>query len=48
MTGTNWKSRTLGGSVVQVDRVEYYINQIDQILGILMEPLRPSVALTAG
>lgn len=37
-TGTNWKFLTLTGKTVSVDRVEYFINQPDKILGILMEP----------
>ncbi len=47
-TGTNWKFITLGDSpaetlrerLVNIDADEYYINQIDQILAILLHPLR--------
>lgn len=39
-TGTNWKFLTLADKTVAVDRVEYYINQIDKILGILMTPFQ--------
>lgn len=44
-TGTNWKFLTLTGKTVAIDRVEYFINQIDKILGILMEPFDPSLAV---
>ena len=37
-TGTNWKFLTLTGKTVAIDRIEYFINQIDKILGILMAP----------
>jgi hypothetical protein len=39
-TGTNWKFLTLAGKIVAIDRVEYYINQIDKILGILTDPFQ--------
>lgn len=40
----------IGGAdgTVSVDRVEYYINQIDKILGILMNPFQPSFATILG
>ena len=47
-TGTNWKFLTLADAIVSVDRVEYYINQIDKILGILMNPFQPSLAAISG
>ncbi len=43
-TGTNWKFLTLGNGTVAIDRVEYFINQIDQILGILMSPFQSQLA----
>lgn len=43
-SGTNWKFLKLQGQTVYVDSLEYYINQIDQILGILMRPFQPLVA----
>jgi hypothetical protein len=46
-TGTNWKFITLSGAQVAIDVDEYYINQIDKILAILMQPLRPEPALVA-
>ena len=39
-TGTNWKFLTLIENIVTIDVVEYYINQIDQILGILIQPFQ--------
>ncbi|MGF1568874.1 MAG: hypothetical protein ACFCVD_12515 [Nodosilinea sp.] len=44
-TGTNWKFMTLSGRLASIDLDEYYINQIDKILGILLYPLRPQPAL---
>ena len=41
-TGTNWKFLMLVDNIVSIDVVEYYINQIDQILGILMQPFQTS------
>lgn len=43
-TGTNWKFLTLLDATVVIDRVEYFINQIDKILGILREPFHPQLA----
>ncbi|BAZ16628.1 hypothetical protein NIES4071_85060 [Calothrix sp. NIES-4071] len=39
-TGTNWKFLTLEGNLVKIDLTEYFINQIDKILGILAEPFK--------
>lgn len=44
-TGTNWKFLTLSEKTVSVDQVEYFINQLDKILGILTEPFQPSPAV---
>jgi hypothetical protein len=33
-TGTNWRFLTLSQQQAQIDRREYFINEIDQILGI--------------
>jgi hypothetical protein len=38
-TGTNWKFMTLCDRTVNIDLDEYYINQIDLILAILLQPL---------
>lgn len=43
-TGTNWKFLTLRGNTVSIDSIEYYINQIDKILEILLQPFQPSLA----
>lgn len=34
-TGTNWKFLKLSGQVIEIDLIEYYINNIGKILGIL-------------
>ena len=42
-TGTNWKFLTIIENTVAIDPVEYYINQIDQILAILIQPFQSSL-----
>ena len=39
-SGTNWRFIKLERNLVQIDVVEYYISEVDKILGILLEPLR--------
>lgn len=39
-TGTLWKFLTLSGEILKIDRTEYFIGQLEQILGILAEPFR--------
>ena len=39
-TGTNWKFLTLEGKIVCIDSREYYVKEIDKILGIIMQPFR--------
>lgn len=39
-TGTNWKFLTLEGNKVFIDSIEYYIKEVDKILGILLKPLQ--------
>lgn len=41
--GTNWKFLLLSGSSLKIDTVEYYINQIAKILGILLQPFQDSL-----
>lgn len=38
-TGTTWKFLTLKNQLLSIDKFEYYINQIDKILGILLQPI---------
>lgn len=38
-TGTTWKFMTLKGNTVLIDSIEYYIKEVDKILGILLKPL---------
>jgi hypothetical protein len=40
-TGTNWKFLILEGTTVYIDELEYYIKEIDKILGILLQPFQP-------
>ncbi|WP_320073099.1 hypothetical protein [Nostoc sp. MG11] len=42
-TGTNWKFLKLIGQVVEIDLSEYYISDIDKILGILSNILTEEV-----
>jgi hypothetical protein len=42
-SGTNWRFLTLRGSSVHIDSNEYFINQIDQILGILLLPFQEAL-----
>lgn len=39
-TGTIWKFITLKDNIVSIDSREYYINQIDQILAIMLLPIK--------
>lgn len=39
-TGTNWKFLTLEGNTVFIDSIEYYIKEIEKILGIFLKPLQ--------
>lgn len=37
-TGTNWKFLFIEGTTVYIDSIEYYIKEVDKILGILLQP----------
>ncbi|MGD1701845.1 hypothetical protein [Dapis sp. BLCC M229] len=37
-TGTNWKFLTLEEKIVRIDALEYYVKEIDKILGIILQP----------
>lgn len=39
-TGTAWRFLTLTETKVCIDKVEYYINQVDKILGIILNSIR--------
>jgi hypothetical protein len=39
-SGTNWKFLFIEGTTVYIDSVEYYIKEVDNILGILMQPFQ--------
>jgi hypothetical protein len=42
-SGTNWRFLTLQDQIVYIDSAEYFINQVDQILGILLQPFQSSL-----
>lgn len=42
-TGTNWKFLILEGTTVYIDKIEYYIKEIDKILGILLQPFQSAL-----
>jgi hypothetical protein len=44
-SGTNWKFLFLEGTTVYIDSVEYYIKEVDKILGILLQPFE-SILIT--
>ncbi len=44
-TGTNWKFLTLEDKNVSIDAIESYVNQLDQILGILLQPFQNRVLI---
>lgn len=46
-SGTNWRFLMLEGVTAYIDIVEYYINDVDKILGILLQPFQ-SVLLQAS
>ncbi len=39
-TGTLWKFLTLEAQTLKIDRTEYFIAQLEEILGILVEPFK--------
>ena len=39
-SGTAWRFLTLNGNLVCIDLVEYYIKEVDQILGIILTPIQ--------
>ncbi|NJP08306.1 MAG: hypothetical protein HC866_01575 [Leptolyngbyaceae cyanobacterium RU_5_1] len=39
-TGTNWKFLMLQNKLVKIDLTEYFVTQLNQILGILAEPFK--------
>jgi hypothetical protein len=46
-TGTNWKFLILDQATLQIDSTEYYIKEVDKILGILLQPLQKFVLASA-
>jgi hypothetical protein len=45
-TGTAWRFLTLRDQVVSIDAIEYYIKEVDKILGILIQPIRAILGIT--
>jgi hypothetical protein len=45
-TGTSWKFLTLEQNILCIDAIEYYINAVDKILGILLQPFQGSLSKT--
>ncbi|HAT12870.1 MAG TPA: hypothetical protein DCS91_04075 [Microcoleaceae bacterium UBA11344] len=41
-TGTNWRFLILEATTVSIDPIEYYIKEVDKILGILLQPFQLS------
>jgi hypothetical protein len=39
-SGTNWRFLTLEQNTVRIDSIEYYITEVDKILGILLQPFQ--------
>lgn len=39
-TGTTWKFITLEDQVATIDTMEYYINEVEKVLGILLTPIK--------
>ncbi|MBP5971260.1 hypothetical protein HW132_00550 [Brasilonema sp. CT11] len=46
-TGTNWKFLTLQQNIVCIDSIEYYIKEVDKILGIFLQPFQGSLSKTS-
>jgi len=44
-SGTNWKFLFLEGNTVYIDQIEYYIKQVDVILGILLQTFSSILAV---
>ena len=42
-SGTTWKFLTLEDRQVSIDLIEYYVNQVDQILVILLQPFQKRI-----
>lgn len=42
-SGTAWRFLTLENSILCIDSIEYYIKEVDKILGILLQPFQKLV-----
>jgi hypothetical protein len=43
-TGNQWKFLSLKGAIADIDQKDYYIDRIDQIMGILAGMVQPTLA----
>ncbi|NET35438.1 MAG: hypothetical protein F6K19_26010 [Cyanothece sp. SIO1E1] len=46
-SGTNWRFLTLQDRLLRIDSVEYYIKEIDQLLGIFLQPFQAALSAIA-
>lgn len=46
-SGTNWRFLYLEQNNIFIDSIEYYISQIDRILGILLQPFQSTLAMSS-
>ncbi|NMG20527.1 hypothetical protein [Brasilonema bromeliae] len=46
-TGTSWKFLTLEQNIVCIDSIEYYIKEVDKILGIFLQPFQRFLSKTS-
>ena len=42
-SGTNWRFLRLEGQVIEIDLIEYYLSNVNKILGILASAVRGSL-----
>lgn len=46
-SGTNWRFLKLEEQTVYIDNIEYYINDVEKILGILLQPFQSALLQTS-
>jgi hypothetical protein len=47
-TGTAWRFLVLEEHTVLIDRLEYYIKEVDKILAILLQPIQAYLSKSTG
>jgi hypothetical protein len=45
-TGTNWRFLKLKEQTVYLDKTEYYIREVNKILGILIHPIQDTLSVS--